>query len=433
IPKGALEDYYALLPFTCTGAQKRVLGEIWQDLAKNSPMNRLVEGDVGCGKTAVAMGAAYGVARAGGQTVIMAPTELLATQHYEFAKTVFGSRAALLKGATTAKERQLLKERIAAGDIDLVVGTHALLYTDLPFSNLSLVVTDEQHRFGVGQRAALLRGSAAAHMLIMSATPIPRTLALVLYGKAEISVIDQRPPGRKPVKTHIVGQKKRKDLYNWLRERLAEGEKAYVVCPLVEKNEELEALSVEEAAAGLKKFMKGYAVGVLHGRMSPEEKQTVMEGFRSGDIRLLVSTTVIEVGMDVPDATVMVVESADRFGLAQLHQLRGRVGRGQAQAYCYLVSDGSGTERLKILKSSDDGFIIAEKDLQLRGSGQLTGQRQHGKEGLICADLVRDVEVLREMGQLQEDLSEKLPEESLVLTRSAINKMQAGQAEVVLN
>ncbi len=432
-PENIVEEYEALLPFACTGAQRRVMEEIAGDLRGKTPMNRLVEGDVGSGKTAVALFAAYAAMQAGRQTVLMAPTELLAGQHFAFAEKIFGRRAALLRGSCTKAEREEVFARIAGGEVQVLVGTHAVLYHELPFPALDLVITDEQHRFGVGQRAALLRGNPAAHTLILTATPIPRTLSLVLYGKAKISLLDELPPGRKPVATHIVGQQKRRDMYTWLRGKLKEGEQAYVVCPLVEPSEGFSALSVEEVLRDLSRFFKGFGVEMLHGRMSGEEKREIMERFRSGATQVLVSTTVIEVGVDVPNASIMIVENADRFGLAQLHQLRGRVGRGDKESFCYLVSDGSGLERLRILKSTNDGFAIAEKDLELRGGGELTGQRQHGKGSLQVSNLVRDVDVLLETREMLERMPEEFPEDYAKATQLALEKIREGDAQVVLN
>ncbi len=433
IPPDTMLRYVKKLPFSCTKAQVRVMGEILSDMLQDRPMNRLVEGDVGSGKTAVALFAAYAALCSGGQTILMAPTELLAEQHYAFAKKLFGDQAALLKGSTPKGERASIARGVTSGEIGLLISTHAVLYSDFTAPRLELIITDEQHRFGVGQRAALLRGNPAAHMLILTATPIPRTLSLILYGKAKVSVIDELPPGRKPVQTHIVGENKRLDMYRWIYKKLLEGDQAYVTCPLIEPNEGFSALSVTEAAKELTKLMRGQRVEMLHGKMGAEEKRQIMERFRAKETAVLVSTTVIEVGVDVPSASIMVVENADRFGLAQLHQLRGRVGRGDKESYCYLVSDGSGLERLQILKNSSNGFEIAEKDLELRGGGELIGQRQHGRESLQISNLVRDVDILLKTREMLKIMPAEFPEDFDKVTRLAMEKFSSGEAEVVLN
>lgn len=422
------QAYLEKLPFACTGAQQRVMGEIESDLKKKVSANRLVQGDVGSGKTAVALFAAYAVQQAGGQSVLLAPTELLADQHYDFAKKIFGEGVRLLKGSSTAKEREKIFRGLASGEISLLIGTHAVLYGTLPFAKLELLMVDEQHRFGVAQRSALLEAHPGAHRIVFSATPIPRSLALILYGNAEISILDELPPGRTPPATHLVGPGKRRDMYAWIAQKVKEGEKAYVVCPLLEPSEGINARSVLEVQQELKENLPEVATEILHGRMSAAQKQEAMERFRKGEIAILISTTVVEVGVDVPDARIMVVENADRFGLAQLHQLRGRVGRGSGASYCYLISDGSSLERLKILKNCHDGFEIARQDLALRGTGEFFGERQHGEETFRAADLLEDADLVLETKKILGEIREKFPKDFDALTRQAQAKLQERQS-----
>jgi len=427
------EEFLAKLPFACTGAQKRVMGEIEQDLRAECSANRLVQGDVGSGKTAVALYAAYAVQAAGGQSVLMAPTELLADQHFSFAKTLFGERVCLLKGSSTPAERKEIFQRLADGEIALLIGTHAVLYGDLPFRRLELLMVDEQHRFGVQQRSALLKAQPGAHMVVFSATPIPRSLALILYGNADISVLDERPPGRTPPATHLVSGRKREDMYRWIEKKVQEGEKVYIVCPLMEPSEGIAARSVQGVWQELKQSYPALRTDTMYGKMSAAQKQEVMERFRRGETQVLISTTVVEVGVDVPDARIMVIENADRFGLAQLHQLRGRVGRGGGTSYCYLVSDGSGLERLKILKNCNDGFEIARQDLALRGTGEFFGQRQHGRESFRAADLLEDADLALETKKILEELEGQLPKDYQILTQKAREKLEeraGGRGEV---
>lgn len=391
-------EYTSLLPFKLTGAQSRAIAECVRDLAAERPMSRLVQGDVGSGKTAVAAGVAYTVIRNGWQAAMMAPTEILAEQHAETLHKLLGDRVriALLTGSVTAAKRQALLAALAAGEIDLLVGTHALIGEQVRFARLGLVITDEQHRFGVGQRAALAAKGVNPHMLVMSATPIPRTLALILYGDLDVSVLDELPPGRQPIQTFAISSQKRERAYGYVRRHLDEGRQGYIVCPLVEEGEEPSDLT---AAAELFKNLqsgpfRGYRLGLLHGRMKPAEKERTMAAFAAGEIQLLVSTTVIEVGVDVPNAVILVVENAERFGLAQLHQLRGRVGRGQHLSTCILISDHSGEEtrrRLQVMCATTDGFRIADEDLKMRGPGDFFGSRQHGLPNLKMADLMADM------------------------------------------
>ena len=454
-------DFYALLPFAPTEAQRRTISECAADLASGRPMNRLVQGDVGSGKTAVAAACAWMAFRSGWQAAMMAPTEILAEQHCRSLSALLapaGMRVGLLTGSMRAGEKKRVYAALEAGEIDLVVGTHALLSGPVAFRRLGLVVADEQHRFGVEQRAALAakantpdcppeagrrlcgegrgdsvppaangmdgvpaaacrcgeveqRAALAAkgekkirpHVLVMSATPIPRTLALIIYGDLDVSVIDQLPPGRLPVKTVLVGESKRQRMYGFVREQIRQGRQAYIVCPAIETDPESAAADLKrvvEYAEGLQKqVFPDLRVGLVHGRMKAKDKDAAMAAFARGETHILVSTTVVEVGVDVANATLMIVENADRYGLSQLHQLRGRVGRGEHQSWCVLVSDNRSPEtraRLKVLVDTADGFRIAEEDLKLRGPGDFFGRRQHGLPALRMADLNTDTRVLKE-------------------------------------
>lgn len=392
------EKFYSSLPFAPTGAQKRAVADIIHDL-KTKRMNRIVEGDVGSGKTMVAGAAAYFCALNGGQCVMMAPTEILAEQHYESMGKMlepFGITTLILTGSMTAKQKREAKAKLASGEVMFAVGTHALITDDVRFKNLSLVITDEQHRFGVGQRTALSKKGEAPHMLVMSATPIPRTLSLIIYGDLELSVLDEMPARRQPIKTYVIDSAKKLRAYGFIKEHLDKGMQGYIVCPLVEDSEMLPGLvSATEYSEELAKgVFQNYSVGLLHGKMKGREKEEIMRCFKNGEIQLLVSTTVIEVGVDVPNAAVMLIENAERFGLSALHQLRGRIGRGDVQSHCILVSDSKGenaTTRLKTLASCSSGFEIAEKDLAMRGPGDFFGFRQHGLPALKIADMASDV------------------------------------------
>lgn len=414
-----MTPFYHALPFALTDAQHRCVEEALADMVSGRPMNRLCQGDVGSGKTMVAAACVYFMVRNGAQAAMMAPTEILSEQHYHGLNSLLkglGIRCALLTASVKGKARRALTEAIAAGDVDFVVGTHALLSDDVRYAHLGLVVTDEQHRFGVAQRSALSSKGTAPHVLVMSATPIPRTLALIIYGDLDVSVIDQLPPGRQKVDTFAVGSSYRQRLYAFLRREIAQGRQAYIVCPQVEEGEEPcdERKAVTEYAATLQKeVFPDLRIAVLHGRMKPKEKEAVMAAFSAGQTDLLVSTTVIEVGVDVPNATVMVVENADRFGLSQLHQLRGRVGRGRHKSYCVLIADPKTDEarqRLRIMTQTTDGFRIAEEDLRLRGPGDFFGQRQHGLPSLKIADLTCDMLLLREAQQAAEALLQTDPD-----------------------
>ncbi|MCC3244010.1 ATP-dependent DNA helicase RecG [Methylocystis sp. WRRC1] len=388
------------LPYSLTSAQQRALADIRADLGSDKRMLRLVQGDVGSGKTIVAALAMASVAECGRQSALMAPTEILARQHYERLAPLLepvGLRVALLTGRLKASERAALHAAIGAGEIDVVVGTHALVQTDLAFHDLGLAVVDEQHRFGVQQRLALGSKGEAVDVLVMTATPIPRTLALTAFGDMDSSALDEKPPGRTPISTRALPASRIGEVVAGLQRALAQGARAYWVCPLVEENEDLDLAAAEERAADLRRYF-GDAVGLLHGRMKGSEKDAVMEAFQRGDARLLVATTVIEVGVDVPEATIMVIEHAERFGLAQLHQLRGRVGRGTGQSSCLLLYKGPLSEtakaRLTIIRQTEDGFRIAEEDLRLRGEGEILGTRQAGMPGFRLADLTAHARLL---------------------------------------
>ena len=406
------EEFYQTLPFSPTGAQRRAVRSAVDDLCSGAAMNRLVQGDVGSGKTLVAAACIWYAHKNGCQSAFMAPTEILAEQHEATLKTFLEPLhicVARLTGSMTAKQKRSVYEALADGRIDVVVGTHALIQDAVQFHRLGLVVTDEQHRFGVKQRAALGGKGDKVHTLVMSATPIPRTLALMIYGDLDVSVIDELPPGRHPIETYVVDERYRERLTAFIDKLIAEGRQAFVVCPMVEENEELPAglKSAEEHARTLQELLPHRRVACIHGRMKARDKEAVMSAFVRGETDVLVATTVIEVGVDVPNAALMIVENAERFGLSQLHQLRGRIGRGKFQSYCILVSDSTTDEakaRLKVMKDTSDGFKIAEADLRQRGPGDFFGSRQHGLPEMHIADLCADMSVLEDAKDAAEAL-----------------------------
>jgi len=396
-----IQKYIAGLSFALTIAQSRVVGEIMEDMVSPHPMNRLLQGDVGSGKTVVAVVTLLKAVESSLQGALMAPTEVLAEQHYlslEHSLSPLGVRVALLSGGLPVKERRALLEQIAAGEISILVGTQALLQEDVVFKNLAVVVIDEQHRFGVRQRGVLQKKGVYPDLLIMTATPIPRTLSMTVYGDLDVSVIDALPPGRQPVRTYYVAPEELPKVYQFVHQQVSQGRQAYVVCPLVEESEKLDLQAAVDLFEQLTQDgLCGCRVALLHGRMKRSDKETVMQQFRTGQVDVLVSTTVIEVGVDVPNASVMVIVDADRFGLAQLHQLRGRVGRGGGQAHCILAArlrSREAAERIKAMKTSQDGFYLAEKDLQIRGPGDMAGVRQSGMPEFKLADLLRDRDLL---------------------------------------
>ncbi len=434
IKKTDLSEFYDSLPFEPTGAQRRAIDDCIADMQKTSPMNRLVQGDVGSGKTLVAAAAAFCCCKNGYQAAMMAPTEILAVQHSKTMEKLlspFGIKVALLTGSMKASQKKAVLLGLESGDIDFIIGTHALITGKVKFKNPALVITDEQHRFGVGQRAVLSEKGCDPHTLVMSATPIPRTLSLIIYGDLELSVIDELPKGRTPIETFVIDPPKRERAYNFVREHIEKGLQAYAVCPLIENDEgePSELLAVTEYAASLQKAFPEFRVGILHGKMKAAEKDAVMADFRDKNIDILVCTTVVEVGVDVPNAVIMLIENAERFGLSQLHQLRGRVGRGTEKSYCILISDnlsGDSGERLKIMKSTTDGFKIAEEDLNLRGAGDLIGVRQHGLPSLKLEGMYTDKKLVQLAKQASNDILNSDPELStpeMKYLRAKVNSM----------
>ena len=409
-------EFISKLPFKLTDDQLKVIGEICEDMSRTKAMNRLVQGDVGCGKTVVAAASIIVAVKNGYQAAMMAPTEILANQHFDSLNSMlaqFGIKTALLTGSMTAKQKQDIYEKVKSGEISLVVGTHAIIQKDVEFKNLVLVVTDEQHRFGVKQRSALAEKGVHPHILVMTATPIPRTLALILYGDLDISSIKQLPPGRKPVDTYAVDEDMRTRINNFMLKQINAGRQVYIVCPMVETSEVLEELkAVTDFAKNLQNTVFGnHKVGIIHGKMPSKEKDRIMTEFYENKIQVLVSTTVIEVGVNVPNANTMVIENAERFGLSQLHQLRGRVGRGEHQSYCIMFCEaksGVAKERMDIMTKTNDGFVISEKDLQLRGPGEFFGTRQHGLPEFKIANIYEDSDILTASGEAANYVIENL-------------------------
>ena len=431
ISSSDISGFLAALPYTPTSAQLRVISEALDDMTSGKCMNRLVQGDVGSGKTLVAAALIYAVFKSGYSSAFMAPTEILADQHYsnlEKLLSPLGMRVLKLTGGMPAKEKRAVKAKLAGGEYDLVIGTHALISEDVTYSNLALIITDEQHRFGVNQRAELVgKGFERPHVLVMSATPIPRTLALIIYGDLELSVIDELPPGRQTIGTYLVDESYRERINNFIIKNVGSGHQVYVVCPAIDENEEseLNLKTAVEHASALSASLAGITVGCMHGKLKAAEKDAIMSDFISGKIDVLVSTTVIEVGVDVPNATLMIIENAERFGLSQLHQLRGRVGRGSDKSHCILISDNKSDDvqnRLKVFTSTNDGFKISEEDLKNRGPGDFFGSRQHGLPETHIADLGTDVNVLKEAQEqamllLEEDPGLNLPANALLKQR----------------
>lgn len=416
VKENLLDEFKKTLSFKLTGAQERVINECLSDMMSPRPMNRLIQGDVGSGKTAVAAALMYISAGNGFQSTLMAPTELLAEQHFKTLCKITensGIKCALLTGSLTKKQKDEVKAGLKSGEIKVAVGTHALLTDDVEFESLGLVVTDEQHRFGVGQRGRLSSKGNNPHTLVMSATPIPRTLGLIIYGDLDISIIDEYPAGRQKIATYCVDSSYNARVYNYIKKFIAEGRQAYIVCPLVDENEALGIKSASEYYEELSENQfKDYTLGLLHGKMKPKDKESVMRRFAAGEIQLLISTTVIEVGIDVPNAALMVIENAERFGLSQLHQLRGRIGRGEYSSACILISDvksGDTKRRLDVIKNNTDGFKIADEDLKLRGPGDFLGSRQHGLPDMKIADIFADRETLHSAGKEAEELLRRDP------------------------
>lgn len=436
-----ISEFFRALPFEPTNAQKRVCGEIFTDMCGKYPMNRLVQGDVGSGKTAVAAAACWLAVKNGCQAALMAPTEILAVQHAETLSgflAPLGIKVACLTGSLTPKRKKEIREQLSDGSIDVVAGTHALISESTGFKSLGLVITDEQHRFGVNQRKAFAGKGDSPHKLVMSATPIPRTLGLIIYGDLDISVLDELPRGRSPVETYAVTGKLRSRALGFVKKQLEEGRQGYIVCPLITDSEQSEAMAAQSYKEKLENGMfAGYTVGLLHGQMSSAEKDAVMADFKDGKTDLLVCTTVVEVGVDVPNATIMMIENADRFGLSQLHQLRGRVGRGKFKSSCILLTDNLNDEtreRLKIISSTNDGFKISDEDMRMRGMGDFFGERQHGIMQLKIADIAGDRKLLSQTQQAAGELLENDPTlKSCPLLKARIEKLFSQNAENGMN
>lgn len=426
------DEYFSHLPFSPTGAQRRAVKEAMRDMMSGRQMNRLLQGDVGSGKTAVAAALVYSAAKNSMQSALMAPTEVLAEQHYKtFLKLFEGCsiNVELLTGSDTATQKRRKKEALKAGEIDLLIGTHAIIQSDVEFKSLALVITDEQHRFGVEQRNALGEKGENPHLYVMSATPIPRTLALIIYGELDISILDELPPGRQKIETYAVTSELRQRAYNYVKKHLDAGRQGYIICPLVDEGEsDTELASAVKYADELQHGdFRGYTVGLMHGKMRSTDKKKVMESFSNGETQLLVSTTVIEVGVDVPNAVIMVIENAERFGLSQLHQLRGRIGRGQYKSTCILITDAkndTAQRRMKVMETTTDGFKIADEDLKLRGPGEFFGSRQHGLPEMKIADMLEDRSTLEETQRAAKEIVARDPELSSPESTALKNEIQ---------
>lgn len=426
------EEYFSHLPFSPTGAQRRAVKEAMRDMMSGRQMNRLLQGDVGSGKTAVAAALVYSAAKNSMQSALMAPTEVLSEQHYKtFLKLFDGCsiNVELLTGSDTAAQKRRKKEALKAGEIDLLIGTHAIIQSDVEFKSLALVITDEQHRFGVEQRNALGEKGKNPHLYVMSATPIPRTLALIIYGELDISILDELPPGRQKIETYAVTSELRQRAYNYVKKHLDAGRQGYIICPLVDEGEsDTELASAVKYADELQRGdFRGYTVGLMHGKMKSADKKKVMESFSNGETQLLVSTTVIEVGVDVPNAVIMVIENAERFGLSQLHQLRGRIGRGQYKSTCILITDAkndTAQRRMKVMETTTDGFKIADEDLKLRGPGEFFGSRQHGLPEMKIADMLKDRSTLEETQRAAKEIMTRDPELSSPESTALKNEIQ---------
>ena len=438
IKNNRFDTFLKCLPFAPTNAQKRVVAECIADMQSGRPMSRLVQGDVGSGKTVVAAALCFVAAQNGYQSALMAPTEILAEQHFKTLSGIMentGIKCGLLTGSLTKKQKTDIKTKLKKGEIDVIIGTHALIVNDVEFDNLGLVITDEQHRFGVSQRGKLENKGVNPHKLVMSATPIPQTLAYILYGDLDISVIDEYPKGRQKIDTYSVDSSYRERIYKYIKKFLNEGRQGYIVCPLVEENEELEITSANEYYKTLKDGeFKDYSLGLLHGKMSAKEKEQVMVDFANGKVQLLISTTVIEVGIDVPNAVIMLIENAERFGLSQLHQLRGRIGRGAYKSDCILISDSNSpdtAQRLDVIKNSSDGFKIADYDLALRGPGDFLGNRQHGIPQMRIADIFADKQVLLDTREQAKELLLRDP--SLKMAENAALRAEVKDLYLKLN
>jgi ATP-dependent DNA helicase RecG len=435
-----LKELKEKLPYTLTEAQNKVIREILIDEKKSVPMNRLVQGDVGSGKTIVALIVLFNVIRNGYQGTLLAPTEILANQHYSEALKLykeFDVKVEILTGSTSNKNKKRIKEDLKTGKIDIIIGTHALLEEDVEFINLGMIVTDEQHRFGVRQRNRLCNKNDKVDVLVMSATPIPRTLALTLYGDLDISTIDMLPPGRKKIDTFCVNENERKRVYNFALKEMEKGAQVYIVCPLVEENEDLDVVSVEELYTELKEnYFHNVEIDMLHGKMQPKLKEEIMEKFKKDKIKVLISTTVIEVGVNVPNATLMIIENSERFGLSQLHQLRGRVGRGSKKSYCILISKLKNEitkKRMNIITSSNDGFFIAEEDLKLRGSGEIFGTNQHGEEELIFTNIVEDYDLFKVANYEAKVIAKSDNKEDILIKNKVKDKLHATLKYICFN